>query len=349
MNRSLAWVIWAAVAGAILLLAAPWSPTSDEKAEPVEVLSDDQRETLASLEKLSDYPLYSMTYVGDYVDRSVGRATGGEDQPAWACALVSSGGPDGPLMGRNFDWPRHPALLLFTDAPGAYATVSMVDLSYLIDPDDADNLVEWPIDARRALLSSPHWPFDGMNERGLAVAMAAVQDTEMPRYEGARTVSSLGIIRQWLDYAATVEEALAMLSDVNIDMTGGPTLHYMIADATGDAALVEFWQQETIITRASDKALFATNYLVSQVPEEARAGLCARYDGIADRLAEVDGTVDTPGMMAILAAVRQEIPEYPEFGTQWSIVYQLAERSMHLVIERAYDVVQRFDLAELDR
>ena len=34
--------------------------------------------------------------------------------------------------------------------------------------------------------------------------------------------------------------------------------------------------------------------------------------------------------------MRQESPEFPDFGTQWSIVYELEAARMHLVIERAY-------------
>ena len=51
-------------------------------------------------------------------------------------------------MGRNFDWGLHSALVLFTDppVPGAYASVSMVDISYLgYDPNHS------PLDAPERL------------------------------------------------------------------------------------------------------------------------------------------------------------------------------------------------------
>ena len=35
------------------------------------------------------------------------------------------------FYGRNFDWEFSPALLLFTDPPDGYASVSMVDLTFL--------------------------------------------------------------------------------------------------------------------------------------------------------------------------------------------------------------------------
>jgi penicillin V acylase-like amidase (Ntn superfamily) len=70
------------------------------------------------------------------------------------------------LLGRNFDWEDHPALLLYTDPPDRYASVSMVDISYLgYAKSDA------PEENPGGLLRSPLLPFDGMNEKGLAVGM----------------------------------------------------------------------------------------------------------------------------------------------------------------------------------
>jgi len=60
-------------------------------------------------------------------------------RPAWGCSLFAAFG-DGKEMfyGRNFDWRYSPALLLFTDPPEGYASVSMVDLDYLIPQNSQD-------------------------------------------------------------------------------------------------------------------------------------------------------------------------------------------------------------------
>ena len=51
---------------------------------------------------------------------------------AWACSLFAAlGDVDNMLYGRNFDWDYSPAVLLFTDPPDGYASVSMVDIAYL--------------------------------------------------------------------------------------------------------------------------------------------------------------------------------------------------------------------------
>lgn len=84
------------------------------------------------------------------------------------------------FYGWNFDWDYGTALLLFTDPPGGYASVSMVDIAYLgIEGKSEKDLQNLPYEERQLLLGAPSLPFDGMNERGLAIGMAAVPPGQM--------------------------------------------------------------------------------------------------------------------------------------------------------------------------
>ena len=58
--------------------------------------------------------------------------------------------------------------------------------------------------ARSDLAGAARLPFDGMNERGVAVAMAAVPEARSPAGDA---IGSLGVIRLVLDRAASVDEA----------------------------------------------------------------------------------------------------------------------------------------------
>jgi hypothetical protein len=145
----------------------------------------------------------------------------------WACSLFAALGDADKVYGRNFDWVDSPALLLFTHPTNGYASVSMVDLAYLGFGDKANRLTELPLDQRQALLNAPALPFDGMNERGLVVGMAAVPDGNTRLDPGKETIDSLQVIRKMLDRAGTVDEAVAVLAMYNIDWGGGPALHYL--------------------------------------------------------------------------------------------------------------------------
>ena len=116
----------------------------------------------------------------------------------------------------------------------------MVDIAYLGFGDGAVDLTTLPLAERRALLDAPNWPFDGMNEAGVAVGMAAVPQADERHDPGKPAIDSLRVMRLILDRAGNVDEAIAILTQHNIAWEGGPPLHYLVADRSGRAALVEF-------------------------------------------------------------------------------------------------------------
>jgi hypothetical protein len=324
-------------------------PTVESRADG---LSDEQVATLSSLQKIDDYPLYTMHYYGAYDQggasaQGSGWSTGVDlphpelagSPPAWACSLFAAlGDAEVMLYGRNFDWEYSPALLLFTDPPDGYASVSMVDIAYLgFGGAEADTATELPLVERRALLYTPFLPFDGMNERGLVVGMAAVPPGQMRPDPDKQTVDSLMAIRVMLDGAGTVDEAVAILESYNIDMAGGPPLHYLIADSSGRSALVEFYQGEMVVMPNEAPWHVATNFLRASAGASPE-GACWRYDTISRRLAEAEGRLTAQEAIDLLAEVSQE-------GTQWSVVYGMGTGDVQVIMGRQYDNVHTFPLS----
>jgi hypothetical protein len=307
--------------------------------------------TLTSLVQVDDYPLYTMHYSGAFE-----RATSASEVldgltsttarpnnrlqkgPAWACSLFAAwGDPDHKVYGRNFDWRYSPALLLFTDPPQGYASISMVDIAYLgFNSSQVRTLTRQPLLDRRPLLYAPYLPFDGMNEHGLAIGMAAVPPGGMQPDPGKETIDSLMVMRIILDHARNVDEAIGILQSYNIDMGGGPPIHYLIADASGKATLIEFHQgQMEVIPNLSDWHQ-ATNFLVTPV-KESPLGRCQRYDTIHQRLTETEGQLRPRGSMALLDNVSQN-------STQWSVIYEMSSGKIHVAMGRAYDEVYTFKM-----
>lgn len=299
-------------------------------------LTSDQTRTLASLEQVDPYPLYTLHYYGAYT-RTVAAATPYSTAPAWGCSLFAAlGDPDNRLYGRNFDWDYSPALLLFTAPPDGYASVSMVDIAYLGFTDGTvKTLLDLPLVERQALLNAPFLPFDGMNARGLVIGMAAVPSGDMRSDPQKETRGSLGIIREMLDHAATVDEAVTILQSYTIDFEGGPPLHYLIADATGRATLVEFYQGEIVVMPNTADWHLATNFLHAAV--ESATGECWRYDALNARLTAAQGRLTSLDALALLRQVAQN-------GTQWSIVYGISTGEIAVALNRAYDAPYTFHL-----
>jgi predicted choloylglycine hydrolase len=201
-------------------------------------------------------------------------------------------------------------------------------------------VTDLPLVERRSLLNTPFLPFDGMNERGLVVGMAAVPPGQVQPDPDKETIDSLMVIRKMLDGAGTVDEALAILGSYNIDMAGGPPLHYLVADSSGHSALVEFYQGEVVVVPNEEPWHLATNFLRASVGASPE-GKCWRYDRIFRRLTEAEGQLSAQEAIDLLAEVSQE-------GTQWSVVYGMGTGDVKVTMGRQYDNVHTFPLSFTD-
>jgi hypothetical protein len=334
-------LILISIIGLVLLLLTPSCRNQPQEEQSYAGFSTAEVITLESLKQVDDYPLYTMRYTGDYEtlsnlsleDSPLKIGNSKITLPQWGCSLFATlWEGESLLYGRNFDWYFSPALLLFTNPPDGYASVSMVDIAYLFGEEKAAHLLDLPLSERTPLLQTPSWPFDGMNEKGLAIGMAAVPESDLPISPKAQTIDSLTIIREILDHAQNVEEAVSIIHSYNIDWGSGPALHYMIADSTGNAVLVEFFSGEIIEIYNQKPYLLATNHLRTNASTENSG--CWRYDLIKEKLAETNGKLVAKGAMAILSEVSNGDQSY---GTQWSVVYDIVNREIHVVINREYE------------
>ena len=305
--------------------------------------SEDESATLASLTQVDDHPLYTMRYYGEYASRrasSLPAVSKAGPTPGWACSLFTILLDDEHLLyGRNFDWQFSPAILLFTDPPDGYASVSMVDIEYLgFSGQTVYNLMDLPMEDLDGLLDAPLIPFDGMNEHGLAIGMAAVPSGNMQADPARKTIGSLGIMREILDQARDVDEAVAIVEQYNVDFDGGPPIHYLIADAKGKSVLVEFYRGQMNVIVNEQPWHAATNFLRSSV-DDPKDGNCWRYDTINARLNDQQGLLDPSSAMDLLAEVAQG-------NTQWSVVYQMAHGEVSVALGRDYSRVQTFKMSD---
>lgn len=299
--------------------------------------------SLATFHMVDDYPLYEMHLYGDYrfdeflktgiLPDSDPPTSGQEQGASWACTCFATPNKEGQaILGRNFDWHNRPTLLLFTHPPGSYASVSMVDISYLGFDSRKPTWQE-----RSRLLDAPFLPFDGMNEAGLAVGMMAVPRAEPSDDPNKVTIGSLHAIRLLLDEAATVNEAVSLLQEYNIDWQGGPPLHYLVADSTGDSAVIEFVDGEVSVVPRKGLWQVSTNFTLTGVGAEKAISLCQRYARVSDTLHQQEGNLSQQEAMALLQDVSQPI-------TMWSAVYNMTTGDISVAMGRNYQEIHKFNL-----
>jgi len=293
----------------------------------------DSSGTNTSFSKIHDFPLYKMYYKGDYGfshllktgSFSFIETTNNNIKNPWGCTCFSIlGKKDSIKLGRNFDWYDHPVLLLFTDPPNAYSSVSMVDLFYLgIEKNDDLN------ENDERLLTTPFFPFDGMNECGLAVGMMAVPYAQYHPDIDRITIGSLQVIRLWLDYAGNIDEAVELIQNYNIDFTNGPPIHYIIADSTGKSAVIEFVDNQLIVINNEYPWQVSTNFFISSASFTGVQSICWRYNHAYQLLEKNKGILDAEATLNILQDVSQP-------STIWSVIYHLTNKQIEIVMDREF-------------
>jgi penicillin V acylase-like amidase (Ntn superfamily) len=82
------------------------------------------------------------------------------------------------------------------------------------------------------------------------MGLMAVPSAEPPYDPEKVTLSDLALIRLVLDYATNTDDAVDLLRGYNYGATETP-VHFLIADQSGAAALVEYVAGEMKVTRAA--------------------------------------------------------------------------------------------------
>ena len=326
------------------------------------VLFRNELRSLMSLKKVDDYGMYQMTYYGDYgFDEFL--EIGAENDAgieAFVTKRLLKGLPinlgvtgDGCtafvvknengdiLFGRNFDFLYAPSLQLYTAPDNGYASVSTVNLSFAGYSED--NLPIGSLFDDFLTLAAPYLPFDGMNEKGLAIALLAVPEAEVPYNPDKITLNTTTAIRLVLDKAATVEEAIELLSQYNIYFSGGIECHYLIADGSGHSVIVEYVNQELCAVEAEDEYQIASNFIAYDGLNIGEGFTeFERYDKVQDAIEANNGILEAGQAVQLLADVGVFDGDMDKL--QWSVLYNLTTGNGEIFANRKTNNIIGFNL-----
>ena len=267
---------------------------------------------------------------------------------------------EGFWYGRNYDFFKNPTMVTVSHPKNGYASIAVSDMSHF-----GYSLERLPVSfvARLSCLAAIYAPVDGINEKGLCTSIMALpkqasqQDT--PKHDVGTTI----IMRLWLDRCATVQEALALLETVDVrhDAAVGSGYHYMVADAGGDCAVVEFdkedgWKTMIVRKEAGANHMLVTNHLLSEKyyttePDPAVGNPHSkswwRYETAGAYLEEHDGTLTLDQAQECLSLVHWKDLVWDNGmveDTQYSNVYDQKNIVLHLRNWNTYDITNTFNL-----
>lgn len=341
--------------------------------------------TLASFQKLSDRDeahrdgaVYQINFSGDYsFDEFLSQGGASNDAElisfvtrsitkgiipmhiktsSIACSAFTADTQSGDrVFGRNYDFSATNTAIVYTDpGEGRHASYSTIDLSFL--GLDADKDVE-TIGQKFLTLAAPYVPLDGINDAGVACGIfmsyqgegkGTPTDTQTDRPD----ITSTTLLRLILDYADSVEDAVALAQQYDLHDSASSCFHYMVADSTGRSAILEWvgtdadhdvdgaqrqlnvlWNDTDALSDSADWQI-VTNFIKTPGYYDGTSAEMKgldRYEHLAAALRETDGIVaDKNAAMDLLASVGRRTwnNDDSNSNTVHSVVYDLTDKSV---------------------
>lgn len=314
-----------------------------------------------------------IAFITDHITK--GLIDMGIEESDIGCASFTAATESGDrLFARNYDFKKTNTCIVFTNPGGGrHASISTVDLQFIgIDPEkDIDGIMD-----KISCLAAPFVPLDGMNDAGVScgiymtyqgggtdengegIVVATDQNTDKP------DLTSTTMLRLILDYADSVDEAIELISAYDLHDSANTSYHYMIADATGKSAVLEWVNgtdatdndgsaRELVVTyNDRDDAIgereagadyqWVTNFILQPgyyENDSEKAGL-DRYDHIYERLSATDGVVaDETEAMKILGEIGRRTWNNDDSNacTVHSVIYNMTQKTVMWVPNEHYE------------
>jgi len=193
----------------------------------------------------------------------------------------------------------------------------------------------------------PGWIPMGMkcvNEMGLAITHANVPKSDTP-YDPDKPQFQHNFLEKIVSECTTVKQAVSLVRAYSLPPgPHGAHVHLMLADATGDTAIVEWAEGEVKVIPRSGPTQIMTNTLISKPsPTEGPNSRLHRGERM---LAEVK-EASLSSMVAVLKEISiHALYKGDEVGSVETAVFDLTGRKVHLFYKRDFDHPLTLDLYE---
>lgn len=268
--------------------------------------------------------------------------------PAFSCTTFFINRNGQLIFGRNYDWVAGQGMVNTNLRGLAKTSLAMPDGS----------TISWVSKFGSITFNQygKEFPTGGMNEKGLVVELMWLSDTRYPAPDQRPSLTVLQWLQYQLDNNSTVSEVIQTDSKLRIFSSDVP-LHYLVADASGDVASIEFLNGKMVVHRGKDLpiAVLANNTYANSweaVKNLYGASNVSIRDNSDARFAKAckmvkdfqDQSLSTPVVdysFKILNAVSQG--DY----TKWSIVYDLVAKKLYFKTNK-YPQVKSLEFSAFD-
>lgn len=220
----------------------------------------------------------------------------------FACTIFHANDKNGGvLIGRNFDWESSGGKVWFIPGNEKKNGITIFEQNGV------------------------NVPYEGINNKGLFVGIAAAPITDTPFLMLKPIRKSLEMVRVVLEQASNIDEAIEVFYKYDVafgKFLGNPQIHYKVVDASGHFATVDFIDKEIKIIRDVEVCRVMTNHYTSN-HNLGKAGKTSfeRYNTASNALKKSHHSIQS--VQKILKAVSQD-------NTVWSNVYDIENQKIYM-------------------
>lgn len=274
-------------------------------------------------------------YITEFLSNGLWEGEGTEVEKDFGCSTLAVENSAGrQLFGRNYDWKDCDAIIVRTKPDNGYESISTCCLDFL---GYGEGWKPEGIKNQYKALAAIYVPLDGINEKGLCVADLISGDAQQIHQDSDKAdVTIVSAIRLLLDKAGTVDEAVALLQKYDMNSSIGTSHHLAISDATGKSVVVEYINDEMVVTETD----VITNHYLS-AGEKFGVGneeSHSRFEKLTEMRLDANGIMGADELKECMKKV-----SYSGI-TQWSIVYDKENLAIDFYWQRQYDKPYHFKI-----
>ena len=182
------------------------------------------------------------------------------------------------------------------------------------------------------------FPTGGMNEKGLVVELMWLDETRYPIADDRPAIGVLQWIQYQLDNCATIDEVIASDKKLRIASVGTTPLHYLIADAKGNAATIEFLEGKMTVHKGNDlsQPVLTNSVYDESVKSYKNSSLgnnsLERFGQACNMIQQLNAGNSTKPIIDYAFDILAEVAQGN--STKWSIVYDISNKTIQFRTNR---------------
>ena len=246
--------------------------------------------------------------------------------PDFGCSSIVAKTENGnAIFGRNYDWIKDSVIMIVHTKPdNGYESISTSSMDFFGVKKGWQPTKNFSKDS--IALVSIYVTLDGMNEKGLYVANLVAGDQERTAQNTEKTkLTTTTALRVLLDKAATVDEAIALLENFDMNSVIGFAHHFAIADASGKSVAVEWVDGKMYVCET--KVL--TNFYVADTHKKGRGVGVGNFKHL-EHVGNTNNWILTPEQ--VKTALRTI-----KGNTRWSCVYEPVNKKISYYIRENFE------------